>query len=61
MNRCESVCVADLDGSGAVDFGDILAILVAWGNAGGPEDLDGSGVVDFGDILRDGLCANGSF
>ena len=37
--------------SGVVDFGDILAILSAWGNKGGPEDLDGSGVVDFGDLL----------
>ena len=44
-------CVEDLDNSGAVDFGDILAILSAWGNAGGPEDLDGSGFVDFGDLL----------
>ncbi len=44
-------CPADLDGSGSVDFGDILAILSAWGNKGGPEDLDGSGVVDFGDLL----------
>ena len=30
---------------------DVLAVLAAWGNAGGPEDLDGSGTVDFGDIL----------
>ena len=44
-------CPEDIDGSGTVDFGDILAILSAWGNAGGPEDLDGSGTVDFGDIL----------
>jgi hypothetical protein len=44
-------CPADLDDSGAVDFGDILDILEAWGNAGGPEDLDDSGIVDFGDIL----------
>ena len=44
-------CPADLDGSGAVDFGDILAILTAWGNKGGPEDLDQSGAVDFGDLL----------
>ncbi len=46
-----ATCPADLDGSGAVDFGDILAILSAWGNKGGPEDLDGNGIVDFGDIL----------
>ncbi len=44
-------CPADLDGSGAVDIGDILAILAAWGNKGGPEDLDGSGFVDIGDLL----------
>ena len=46
-----NTCPADIDGSGAVDFADVLAILAAWGNAGGPEDLDGSGTVDFGDIL----------
>ena len=42
---------ADLDDSGDVGFGDILAILLAWGNKGGPEDLDGNGIVDFGDLL----------
>ena len=41
----------DLGKLGAVDFGDVLEILAAWGNPGGPEDLDGSGTVDFGDIL----------
>ena len=46
-----TACAEDLDDSGAVDFGDVLAILAAWGSAGGPEDLDGSGVVDFGDIF----------
>ena len=46
-----TACPADLDGNGSVGFGDILAILSAWGNAGGPEDLDGSGTVDFGDLL----------
>ena len=49
--NCPSDCPADIDGDGMVGFGDILAILSAWGNKGGPEDLDGSGVVDFGDIL----------
>lgn len=44
-------CRADLDGNGAVDFADVLAILSAWDNAGGPEDLDESGFVDFGDLL----------
>ena len=49
--QCAVKCPEDLDMSGAVDFGDILAILSAWGNKGGPEDLDGSGFVDIGDIL----------
>ncbi len=46
-----SVCVADISGNGAVDFADVLAILGAWGNPGGPEDLSGNGVVDFADLL----------
>ncbi len=45
-------CPEDLDDSGAVDFGDILAILSAWGGVCAEEDLDGSGAVDFGDLLR---------
>ncbi len=49
--NCPSDCPADLDDSGAVDFGDVLAVLEAWGNPGGPEDLDDSGTVDFGDLL----------
>lgn len=44
-------CPADIDGSGDVDFADILAVLAAWSNEGGPEDIDGSGFVDFGDLL----------
>lgn len=48
---CEAVACPDIDGSGAVDFGDILVILAAWGDVGGPADVDGSGTVDFGDVL----------
>lgn len=44
-------CPGDVDLSGAVDFGDLLLILGAFGNAGGPSDVDGSGTVDFGDLL----------
>ncbi|MHC5114671.1 MAG: NHL repeat-containing protein [Planctomycetota bacterium] len=46
-------CPADLDGSGDVGFGDILAIIGAWGPCGVPcpEDLSGNGQVDFADIL----------
>ena len=50
VSSCEP-CPADLDGTGAVDIGDLLAILAAWGNKGGPEDLDESGFVDIGDLL----------
>jgi hypothetical protein len=46
-----AACLGDLDDNGDVGFGDILAILSAWGNAGGAEDLDGSGTVGFGDLL----------
>ncbi len=47
-------CPADLDGSGSVDFGDILAVLAAWGPCPPqfcPRDLDASGAVDFADLL----------
>jgi polyhydroxybutyrate depolymerase len=48
-----AACSADLDGSGDVGFGDILAIIGAWGPCGVPcpEDLSGNGSVDFADIL----------
>ena len=49
--NCPTDCPADIDGSGAVDFGDILAVLSAWGCTDCPEDLDESGVVDFADLL----------
>ena len=44
-------CLEDVNGNDDVEFGDVLAILAAWGNDGGPEDVDGSGTVGFGDIL----------
>ena len=45
------VCPADIDESGAVDFDDLLAVIDARGNKGGPEDIDGSGDVGFSDLL----------
>ena len=46
-------CPADLDGSGEVDFDDLVTMLSAWGDcAGCPEDLDGSGSVGFDDLLE---------
>ncbi len=50
LNDC-STCPADLDDDGLVGLGDLIAVLEAWGDKGGPEDLDGSGTVDFEDIL----------
>jgi polyhydroxybutyrate depolymerase len=46
-------CPGDVDGSDDVGFGDILAIIGAWGPCGVPcpEDLSGNGSVDFADIL----------
>jgi polyhydroxybutyrate depolymerase len=48
-----SVCAADLDESGTVDSGDLLALLAAWGSCDGvcQEDLDESGSIDAGDLL----------
>ncbi len=45
-------CPADLDGDGSVGFGDLLAVLAAWGACEDcPEDIDESGEVDFNDVL----------
>ncbi len=45
-------CPTDVDGSGSVDFSDLLVVLAAFGPCGGcPADVDGSGSVDFTDLL----------
>ncbi|MCP3903611.1 MAG: DUF1566 domain-containing protein [Planctomycetes bacterium] len=45
-------CSADVTGNGTVDFGDVLAVVGAWGPCTGcPQDLDGDGEVAFSDIL----------
>jgi hypothetical protein len=38
---------------GAIDVGDLLTVLAAWGPCGPPcpEDADASGAVDVGDLL----------
>ncbi|MFK7961965.1 MAG: hypothetical protein AB8G96_15735 [Phycisphaerales bacterium] len=47
-----SPCPTDLDGSGTVDFGDLLAILSSWGPCDAcPADFNMSGTVDFNDLL----------
>lgn len=44
-------CPADLDASGTVGLGDLLAVLAAFGSADPAIDLDGSGTVDLADLL----------
>jgi len=53
VRLCEltgTCCPADLDGSGAVDFGDVALLLLQMGDTGTAADLDGSGAVDNADI-----------
>ena len=46
-------CPADVTGDGVVDVLDLLAVLAAWGSAGGGgEDITGDGVVDVLDLLE---------
>jgi hypothetical protein len=45
-------CLADFDGSGAVDLDDLVSVLAAWGPCACPQDVDGSGAVDFEDLLE---------
>lgn len=49
-------CEGDIDGSGEVEFSDVLTVLAAWGPCPGdpdpcPEDLNDDDVVDFADLL----------
>ena len=44
-------CLADIDDSTEVDFGDFLAFFNAYDTSGSDADLDLSGEVDFGDFL----------
>jgi len=40
----------DINGDGVVDGADLGALLVSWGQAGGPADLNGDGIVDGADL-----------
>jgi len=46
-------CVGDCDGSGTVDFNDLVSMLFEFGGPGGGIgcDADGSGTVDFNDLV----------
>ena len=45
-------CPTDIDGNGATDVNDLLAVIAAWGSSGGDEDINGDGVVDVTDLLE---------
>ena len=58
LHQCpRPTCPADIDASGVVDFGDVLAVVSAWGacppSGACPADVDGAadGVVDLNDLL----------
>lgn len=44
-------CPADVGGNGAVDVGDVLIVLGAWGQSGSVADVTGDGVVNVADLL----------
>jgi hypothetical protein len=46
-----SPCPADVNGDDVVNVLDLLAVIAAWGNPGGPEDVNGDGIVDVLDLL----------
>ena len=47
---CMTACPGDTDCSGAVDFEDLNAVLLAWGTDDPDADLDDSGMVNFDDL-----------
>lgn len=45
-------CAEDVDGTGTVDFGDVLAVLGSWGPCDGcAADLDGDGTAGLSDLV----------
>lgn len=49
-NLVGSPCLADLDGSGSLDFGDVSAFLAGFAADDPGVDFDDSGTLDFGDV-----------
>ncbi|MFK7959583.1 MAG: LamG-like jellyroll fold domain-containing protein [Phycisphaerales bacterium] len=51
-----TACTLDVDGDGAIGFGDIVGVLAGWGpvddcKAGNPADVDGNCTVSFDDLI----------
>ncbi len=51
QDTCKPDCLGDVDGNGAVDVNDVLAMVSAWNTANYDADLDGDGLVDADDVL----------
>lgn len=51
LEDCQQECPADVNGDGVAGVNDLLAIIGAWGETGGPEDVNGDGTVDVSDLL----------
>lgn len=52
-DHCIPDCPGDFDGSGEIDFSDIVQLLSVWGPcAGCPEDFDGNDDVGFSDLVN---------
>lgn len=49
--NCAPPCQGDANQSGAVDVNDLLMVINAWGQPGGPADVNQSGLVDVNDLL----------
>jgi hypothetical protein len=62
FERRPSTC-PDATGDGVVDVDDLVAVVLAWGDAAGPADLNGDGIVDVDDLVAVvtgwGACAAG--
>jgi hypothetical protein len=51
-DACAEACDSDIDGNGAVEANDLLALIAAWGcTTCDAEDVDGDGLVGTNDIL----------
>jgi hypothetical protein len=44
-------CPPDVTGDSLVNVNDLLAVIGAWGSAGGPADINGDNLVDVDDLL----------
>ena len=45
-------CESDVDGSGAIDVADLLAVIDQWGSADSPADINEDGIVNVTDLLE---------